>query len=259
METLGDGFTAAETGIVARRVAECAQDEAVPDPSERWASSASTTSSSAWSSRRYRAGTPHRRPVRAARAVPFFANPANVVSFALHGLEDFERDVFFLLHAVAVALAEAVEEVTATLENRAGSSGRRSPPHGRRVRRAEESSAASARASPRAARGDGDPPPADHRRPRRLSDPHFQAAYERIRRFALLAGKLGMDETEVAVAFHDQDLTGKYPEPLALPPGVDVIDAVLRGSDGRIYVFAGDVYWALLATRTPCSTPGPRH
>ncbi|MGW4963484.1 Tc toxin subunit A-related protein [Nonomuraea sp. NPDC004186] len=251
VETLGDGFTAAETAIVARRVAECAQDErpyrihlealgelGFDDEQqglvvEKLIAQGHLTDG---------LSVPR-------EAVPFFANPANVVSFALQGLEDFERDVFFLLHAVAVALAEAVEEVTATLESRAG-----------QQQEALTSALADAFGVPQesaaaicAGVAGGLPEameiliPPVIAVPRRLSDPHFQAAYERIRRFALLAGKLGMDETEVAVAFHDQDLTGKYPEPLALPPGVDVVDAVLRSSDGHIYVFAGDVYWAYSA------------
>ncbi|WP_246005438.1 hemopexin repeat-containing protein [[Actinomadura] parvosata] len=67
-----------------------------------------------------------------------------------------------------------------------------------------------------------------------------------------------MDATEIAVAFHDQDLTGKYPEPLALPPGVGAVDAVLRGADGRVYLFAGDVYWVYAGDTYALLDPRPK-
>ena len=67
------------------------------------------------------------------------------------------------------------------------------------------------------------------------ADPHFRLAYRRVRRFALLAGKLGLDPAEVAAVFTDQDLVGKFPENLTLPPGVTRFDTLLESFDGTIY------------------------
>jgi hypothetical protein len=69
------------------------------------------------------------------------------------------------------------------------------------------------------------------------ADPHLPRAFRRIEAFAVLAGKLGLSADEVAVAFADQDLVGKFPEPLALPAGFDRIDALLESWDGNVYVF----------------------
>ncbi|NUT41666.1 MAG: hypothetical protein HOV86_16940 [Thermoactinospora sp.] len=251
VETLGEGFTAAETDIVARRVAECAQDERPyrihPDALAELGFD--QDQQDALAEQLMAAQSLTGTMSVPAEAIPFFANPTNVIRFALPGLEDFEREVFFLLHAVAVELSEAIDEVTGSLEELAG-----------RQQDALTSVLADAFGVPPetvAAICEGVtgglaeaieilvPPVVAV--PRRLGEPHFAAAYERIRRFALLASKLGMSAAEVAVAFHDQDLTGKYPEPLALPPGVTAVDAVLRSSDGRIYVFAGDAYWSYSA------------
>ncbi|GGK95923.1 hypothetical protein Sme01_31310 [Sphaerisporangium melleum] len=251
VETLPDEFTAAETAIVARRVAECAQDER---PYRLHLDALAELGFD-----QDQQGTLVDQLVEAGaltdamsvpeRAVPFFADPTNVIRFALPGLEDFERDVFFLLHAVAVELAGAMDEVTTALEGLAV-----------RQREVLTSVLTDAFGVPEetvaaicACVAGGLPEaveillPPVIAVPRRTAMPRFAAVYERIRRFALLAAKLGMSATEVTVAFHDQDLTGKYPEPLALPPGVETVDALLRGSDDLIYVFAGDGYWTYAA------------
>ncbi|MGW0811073.1 hemopexin repeat-containing protein [Nonomuraea sp. NPDC002799] len=260
--TLGDGFTAAETALVTRRVAACAQDErpyrihlealrelGLDQEQQRLAGEKLIAEG------HLTEGLSVRR-----EAVPFFANPVNVVGFALPGLEDFERDVFFLLHAVAVELAKAVEEITAALEERAGQQQEAltsvlADAFGAPEETVAAICAAVAGGLPEAMELLVPPVIAD---PRRLTDPHFEAAYERIRRFALLAGKLGMDETEVAVTFHDQDLTGKYPESLTLPPGAGAVDAVLRASADHIHLFAGDAFWTYSADTFALLDPKPK-
>jgi hypothetical protein len=69
------------------------------------------------------------------------------------------------------------------------------------------------------------------------ADPHFRLGYRRVRRFALLAAKLGLDPTEITAVFTDQDLVGKFPEHLTLPPGVTRFDTLLESFDGNIYAF----------------------
>src|SRR5690606_34050356 len=89
------------------------------------------------------------------------------------------------------------------------------------------------------------------------ADSHFRLACRRIRAFALLAAKLNLDATQVAVAFHDQDLVGKFPEPLTLPPGVDRFDALLESADGSVYMFTGDHCWIYSATTHTLTGDGP--
>ncbi|WP_214107889.1 hemopexin repeat-containing protein [Acrocarpospora catenulata] len=251
VETLTDEFTATETSIVTRRVAECAQDER-PYRIHLDALAAlgfDQEQQGGLVEQLVATGSLTDAMSVPAEAVSFFANPTNVIHFALPGLEDFERDVFFLLHAVAVELTEAIDEVTTALETRAGQQ--------QEALTAVLADAFGVTEETVAAICEGVTgglpeaieilvPPVIAA-PRQTENPHFAATYQRIHRFALLAAKLGMSATEVAVVFHDQDLTGKYPEPLALPPGVEAVDAVLRSSDGLVYVFAGDAYWTYAA------------
>jgi hypothetical protein len=71
----------------------------------------------------------------------------------------------------------------------------------------------------------------------------FNFAYRRIRQFAAIAAKLGLNQIETAIIWQDQDLAEKFPEKLALPPGVDRIDALLDDGNGVIYLFIGNQYW----------------
>ncbi|MEU5864636.1 hemopexin repeat-containing protein [Nonomuraea sp. NPDC047529] len=267
--TLGDGFTAAETAVVAARIEECVRDEKPYrldmealgelgfDEEEQGRVAAMLVAAG------------HLDGAHAVRreALDRFRNVGNALEFTLPGLEDFAKDVFFLLHPVAVRTAEAVTEITAALERGA---------------RAQETALTSVLADgfgvpeatvaaicagvagslpealevlvpPVLAAGDesGEVTAVP-------ADPHLRAVYRRVRRFAALAGKLGMDPTEVAVAFQDQDLTGKYPEPLALPPNVETIDAVLRSGDGNIYLFAPGGYWVYSGTTYELADPRPK-
>jgi hypothetical protein len=83
-------------------------------------------------------------------------------------------------------------------------------------------------------------------------------AYRRVRRFAWLIAKLGLDAAEVGIAFQDQDLAGTFPEPLALPPGVDHIDALLEDSDGTVYVFGEPGFWTYAAGSYLLADPQPK-
>ncbi|GAA2212099.1 hypothetical protein GCM10009850_075610 [Nonomuraea monospora] len=251
VESLGNGFTEAESGLVAQRVAECAQDERPYRIDLEALEGLGLDKDQQGLLIEKLVAEGHLTDALSVprEAVPFFANPASVIGFSLQGVEDFERDVFFLLSPVAVELAAAVEEVTAAVERRAGEQRQAlvsvlADGFGVPEESVTAICAGVTGGLPEAMELLVPPVIADPWRP---DDPHLLAAYQRIRRFALLAGRLGMDETEVAVVFHDQDLAGKFPEPLALPPGVGAVDALLRGSDGRILLFAGDVFWAYSA------------
>ncbi|MFI6290466.1 hemopexin repeat-containing protein [Nonomuraea sp. NPDC050790] len=171
----------------------------------------------------------------------FFRNVAGALDFRLDGLEDYAKDVFFLLHTAATETSAAMAEIGVALARQAG---RQRAALGDVLQDALGVSAATAEAICAAVAGGMDealavlvPPALDG-----AADTRFRLTHRRVRRFALLAAKLGLDPAEVAVAFHDQDLVGKFPEPLVLPPGTDRFDALLESADGHVYVFVGDHY-----------------
>ncbi|GLW07103.1 hypothetical protein Misp01_22330 [Microtetraspora sp. NBRC 13810] len=190
----------------------------------------------------------------------YFANPGNALDFTLSGLEDYARDVFFLLHDVAGELSAGIAEITGTLEAQAE---RQRTALFTVLQDAFGVPAATLEAVCVAVTGGAadavevlvapalaawDDTPADQMEIAAVpADPRHRLAYRRIRRFALLAGKLGLSAVEAGVAFHDQDLVGKFPEPLVLPPGLDRFDALLESFDGRVYLFEGDRYWTYTA------------
>ncbi|MEU4233734.1 hemopexin repeat-containing protein [Nonomuraea sp. NPDC026600] len=177
----------------------------------------------------------------------FFAEVYNALDFVLPGLEDFAKDVFFLLHAVAVRTNAAIAEITAKLEALAG----RQRVTLLAVLQDELGVSAPiiAVACSAVAGGPAEavellvaPALAGAERGADLP-PDSRAALRRIRAVALLATKFGLDANQIALAFRDQDLAGKFPEPLTAPRGVDRIDALLESSDGNIYLFRGQECW----------------
>ncbi|MFD1545963.1 hemopexin repeat-containing protein [Nonomuraea guangzhouensis] len=262
---LGDGFTAAEQEIVAARVAAVVREakpyrldlEAVAelgfDPGE----------SVRLVERLVAAGDLDGTLAVPAGRLAFFGNPGNTLGYALPGLEDYAKDVFFLLHRVAVELAAGIAEIVETLSGLAerqsgelaavledalgvpadtalaicaGVTGTpTSTPTG-----ALETFVVPALAAADLADETGE----DLAAP---ADPRFRHAHRRVRAFAALAARLGLDAAEVEAAFRDQDLAGGFPEPLALPPGLDRFDALLESADGHVYLFREQHYWTYSA------------
>ena len=56
----------------------------------------------------------------------------------------------------------------------------------------------------------------------------FQVAFSRIQQFAWLAAKLDLDEVETDIVFRDQSLVEKFSEKLALPNGINRIDCLVQ-------------------------------
>ncbi|MFC5823067.1 hemopexin repeat-containing protein [Nonomuraea insulae] len=182
----------------------------------------------------------------------YFGTVTNALDFTLPGAEDYSTDVFFLLHAVATELMAAADEVATLLDGLAMAQheallavlqdGFGVPaPVAEAICDAVAPGAFDVLVAP-ALTGDA-------------TDPYFRRTYRRIRRFARLAAKLALDATEVGVSFHDQDLAGKFPEPLALPPGIDRFDALLTGGDGKIYLFQAGNYWIYSASTYALADP----
>ncbi|WP_219469075.1 hemopexin repeat-containing protein, partial [Nonomuraea rhizosphaerae] len=274
LDGLGDGFSDAEVGVVAARIGEVLQDER----SYRLDLEAVTALGFDESERvrllrvLIEAGHLDQALTVPEDRVAYFRNANNALDFELPGLEDYAKELFFLLHPVAKEIAAAVDEITVALEARAT-----------QQREALWEVLADALGIPAATveaicvavtGGTQDaldalaapaltapippaptPPVTQALTTQALTtqapaapvvariDPRFLQTYRRVRRFALLAAKLALDPTEVAVAFKDQDLVGKYPEPLVLPRGLDRFDALLESADGHIYLFEGEYYW----------------
>ncbi|MFG6196968.1 hemopexin repeat-containing protein [Nonomuraea sp. JJY05] len=173
--------------------------------------------------------------------LPFFAEPNSVVEFYLPAIADYSAQVFGLLNEIAVATQDGVEEIEAVLAAQ------------------EEAQAAALLAVAQDALGVPVPvvtaicAGVGAELTDLLEPP--TTAYRRIRAFARLAAKLGMDERRVALAFGDLRLAARYPEPLALPAQADGIDAVLESADGDVYVFRGERYWRFHEGRPTGSAP----
>ncbi|MEV8441616.1 hemopexin repeat-containing protein [Actinosynnema sp. NPDC051121] len=166
----------------------------------------------------------------------WFATPSNALGFTLPDLEDYATDIFYLLHTAARELMAGVAEVVAALTAQAD------------LQRdallevltdATGLPAATVEAVCAGVCGS-------------LSESFdvlltpgstARRAHDRIRRFALLVTRLGLDAPGVAVAFHDQHLARKFAEPLVMPSGIDRIDALLDSADGTRHLFSGTAWW----------------
>ncbi|MET7422682.1 hemopexin repeat-containing protein [Dactylosporangium sp. NPDC005555] len=182
----------------------------------------------------------------AADRVAWFCHVHHALDFTLPGFTDYGRDVFFLLHTVAVAVDAATDEVVAVLTAREAA--QRAAVFAT-LQDAFGVPAATAEAICAAVVG-GTAETLDLLVAPALQDPagaamqpEVRRAVRRIRGFAQLAARLGLGADEVGVVFHDQDLTGKFAEPLTLPPGIDRIDALLEGPDGDVYLFRERGFW----------------
>jgi len=170
-----------------------------------------------------------------------FAVVSSAQTFVIPQYADYSRDVFFLIHDVAVAVQTAVKALTTSLEAAANAQEKAvvgaiasqiqlSPEATSAVLRpllGDESSVAVAIMAPvlRALVEDvlEEAP----------SDRMFCAAMRRTQAFANFSGKLRMSPRAIEVAFKDQQLADKFPEGIELPPGVDGIDALWAGPSGQ--------------------------
>ncbi|BCY09025.1 hypothetical protein L3i22_041130 [Actinoplanes sp. L3-i22] len=198
----------------------------------------------------------------------YFGNAGNALDFALPGLEDYRTDIFFVLHAVAGEQQAAITEIGARLTDcaqaqRDAFAGALADafgvPAGPAAAIAEAVTGGPAQAldvllAPVLAAADA----AGGQVRAVPADPHFRFAFRRVRRFALLAGKLGLDPAEIAAVFTDQDLVGKFGEHLVLPPGVTRFDTVLDSFDGTIYAFSAGAYWTYSASTYALADPAPK-
>ncbi len=184
----------------------------------------------------------------------YFRQVTSALDFTLPGVDDYAKDVFFVLHATAKEQLTAIAEIAAGLGDLADRQHRTllnvlqdvfgvSSQVVEAIGAAVAPGALDVLVAP-AVQG--------------AAGPDFRRVYRRLRRFARLAAKLALDVDEVAVAFRDQDLAGKFPEPLALPRGVDRFDALLSGHDGLIHLFRGASYWTYSAASHELADQRPK-
>ncbi|OLB74337.1 MAG: hypothetical protein AUI14_23830 [Actinobacteria bacterium 13_2_20CM_2_71_6] len=190
----------------------------------------------------------------------YFGYVHHALDITLPGLEDFSRDVFFLLHRPATETTAAVGEISAAVtaraaEQRAAILAVLQDAFGAPATTVEAICAAVVGSLPDAVELLTVPTPEGSLA---TADPDVRRAVRRIRGFARLAAKLNLSGTEVEAAFYDQDLTGKFPEPLALPPDVDRIDALLERPDGTVHLFRELSWWTYAATTHALVDPAPK-
>ncbi len=182
----------------------------------------------------------------------YFLNIDNALKFSVEFFEDYSKDVFFVLHAMAKETDAAITEITEKLETLAVN---------------QETALLSALK---------DKLEVDtgvvkillqkvFRAPEYIVETFmhsvlevvnlqdkitkipcngiFNVAFRRVQQFAKLANQLKLNREEVEVIFRDQDLVDKFPEELTLPEGVDQFNTLLEGSDGVIYVFVNSTYY----------------
>ena len=184
--------------------------------------------------------------------VAYFLDIRHALDFTVEGYEDYAKDIFFLLHTVATQISAATSEIIARLEQQADTQrrtlvGALQDAFGIPADTVEATCEALCGSLANAievlvapvlasagSTGQVTAVPADSRF-RRTVPPVGP-----VRRFA---AKLGLSGVETEVAFRDQDLVGKFPERLALPPGLATFDALLPSADGHVYLFSGDTYW----------------
>nr|WP_277875294.1 hemopexin repeat-containing protein [Alkalinema sp. FACHB-956] len=212
--------------------------------------------------------------------ISYFLRIDNALEFTLEGFEDYNKDIFFALHTIAkvidgdvqtiaakfqslaeaqsITLLEALQDQfgvdadilqilcqqvlhssSSTLATTSGDTGGNADGH---IAGSSDGNIVESFLVPILAIVDIQDritvEPADNR---------FNFAYRRIGQFAAIAAKLGLNATETAIVWQDQSLVEKFPEKLALPPGVDRIDALLEtqlaDGTGVIYLFTGNQYW----------------
>ena len=175
--------------------------------------------------------------------VKHFSVVSSAQDFMVPQYADYSRDVFFLIHTVAVATDAAVKALTASWQSAANAqetailaaigsqielSAEATSAILKPLLRDEPSLTAAMMTPVLRAAVDGilrEPP----------SDRRFRATIGRLQSFANFSAKLRMTPRQIEAAFQDQQLVDKFPEGIELPPTVDGIDALWAGPSGQSY------------------------
>jgi hypothetical protein len=200
----------------------------------------------------------------------YFLNINNALLFDTDEFQDYNKDLFFVLHDLAKETEKSIKEISEKLKDLAG---QQEAVLFTALQEIYELPADIVRVIcrhvflssdnmveewilPLLAAVDKDDRIAEEPKNNKLN-----YAYRRIGQFAHLATKLRLDKNETDVVFRDQSLEEKYPEKLTLPENIAGFDALLemkvdgssiKGSNTKgmidlIYIFSGNKYWVYAA------------
>ena len=183
--------------------------------------------------------------------IDYYLESNNALNFNIEGFEDFRKEIFFLLQGIAKHTIAARQKIQKTLSSLASKQEKlllsqlkgifgMDAESMKSITKAIFTGAHNLRSAwlmPLFESADA----LDQISQKPISKA-FNTAFSRIKQFSVLANKLRFDQNEVEIAFQEQNLVAKFPETLALPEGVQTIDALLEHGD-FVYLFQGGKYW----------------
>lgn len=182
----------------------------------------------------------------------YFLNVNSALSFQVLGFEDFNKDIFFLIHAKAKILNERIEAIDQALQ--LVSTSQENILLSSLSEHLEISPESSGTLLSKMFRGTT-PASAMFLTPI-LSAVNpleevteiptyrgFDLSLGRMEQFAMLASSLGLKDRMIEIFFEDQDLADKFPERIVIPEELESIDAVLEYEDNQLLLFYGEEYW----------------
>ena len=191
--------------------------------------------------------------------VPFFLVPENAAIFSIPSFEDYDKEIFFLLHEIAKAIDDTLKAMdealkTYTQDQQNGILEQLENALGIEVEAVKAISAAIFQTNTNDLHMAWLQPLLEEANALgRLDDlpdnMHYTQAVKRIRQLALLITQQQLDINEIALLLEDQSLVAKLPEDLILPdeiPNPKSVDTVLAGEE-FIYLFKNNCYWIYLA------------
>ncbi|MGA9377783.1 MAG: hemopexin repeat-containing protein, partial [Phormidium sp.] len=184
--------------------------------------------------------------------IEYFLNVNNALDFTLEGFEDYNKDIFFLLHSVAKNIDASISEISGkvkmlaekqesvlfkALQDTFGIEAEIVKVVCQNVFRGIENVVEEFLIPVFSMVNSQDVITSE------INNHKFNLAYKRILQFAWLASKLRLSKEETEVVFHEQNLVEKFPETLILPETIDQFDALLESPEGVIYIFKDGKYW----------------
>ncbi|MGF1521426.1 MAG: hemopexin repeat-containing protein [Leptolyngbyaceae cyanobacterium] len=187
--------------------------------------------------------------------IPYFLNINNALEFVVQAFEDYNKDVFFMLHAIAKQVDQTTQAIATLYQGLID--GQKNALY-QPLQEAFGLPSDSIAAIFKQVFGEAANVQEEWLLPilqtvnihdridQEPDSSRFNTAYRRIQQFALLATKLKLDQDAIEIAFHDQNLAEKYPESIELPAvttadghrkAITSFDALLESEDGRIYLF----------------------
>ena len=185
----------------------------------------------------------------------YFLNIDNALAISLDAFEDYSKDVFFLLHAIAKEQSAMVNKVMVLVKTLAEE---QETFIYKKLKEKFNLNVDSMRVISAEMFKGSDHIASEWLLPllnaedilgnitRLPKEQRFNSAYRRTQQFALLANKFKLTKEDIELVFYDQSLVEKFPEKLTLPQKpqpITTFDALLESTDGKTYLFKGNRYW----------------